>query len=370
MLTKHIRRLSLMDGKVKLMQAEILVKEKVLCTTEKYFLTYKKGVLIVRETKEIKRIVNKCRIGSFFENIKGFNRLLRKEPRCAVMLDSCSCLISHAGKVMHYNFITNELKVEHEYDKGMKNPLCFCARDLKEGERIVYYGEYIWNGEKGPVSIYKRENANWCKVYEFASKMITHIHNVVWDEKRELFFVLTGDSDSESGIWVSDKDFANVQPLLVGKQMYRACVLFPTEKGFIYATDTPLEKNSLIEVVFNDDKIISIKKIYDMPGSCIYGTKINGKCFFSTTVEPDSSYTGWRYRLTNRLGKGIVDRYSHVIVVGDGEKPCEVFKQRKDRMPMWLFQFGNFLFPYNETDKVIMVSQALTCGHGNSIILK
>jgi len=279
------------------------------------------------------------------------------------MMNAEEALISHCGRVLRYNLKSNRIQVEHEYRKGMKNPLSFCVRKLDSGEKEIYYGEYIWNENKGPVAIYRCKDGSWQKVYEFAENMITHIHSVVFDSSRETFFILTGDSDSESGIWIADNQFRNMRPLLVGKQKYRACVAFPTKAGLLYATDTPLEQNYVYLLSLEDEANPKITEIGKLPGSCIYGAKVNEKYYFSTTVEPDSTLTGWRYRITNKLGKGIQDRYSYLVSIEEQGELKICYRQKKDFLPMWLFQFGNMLFPYNETNQCYIVQQALRHKH-------
>lgn len=342
------------------------LKGRVMAVTNKYTLIYKKGYLYVYDNEE-NVIIAKKKIGNWIEKNTLISRLLRKEPRCAVKLGESSFLISYNGGVWNYDFKSNILFKEHSYGKGMKNPLSFCVETKSKGENNIYYGEYIWNENKGPVAIYRRDSS-WKKIYEFDAGEITHIHSMVFDKKNQCFYILTGDEDSESGIWVANYDFTDVKPLVIGKQKFRSCVLFPTFNGLLFATDTPLENNSIF-LLRKDNETIEIDKIVSLPGSCIFGGIINNEFYFATAVEPDSSLPELRYRVTYKLGKGIKDRYSHIFRVTNSGNIEEVYKEKKDILPMWLFQFGNFIFPYNETSDVIVVSQALKCGHSKTLYL-
>lgn len=351
------------------MQVIKTVKGRVLSVTNEYILIYKNGDLILCQNNLEVKILQRIKIGKWYEKIIFLNRIFRTEPRCAIQVDEHEYLISYNGKIINYNIKKNSIKIEHEYIKGMKNPLSFCEQknDIRMSE--ILYGEYGWNIEKAPVSIYKRTNDNWEKVFEFEAGKITHIHNIVFDSKKKCFYILTGDSDIESGIWIANSDFSIVKPLLIGKQKYRSCILFPIEDGFIFATDTPLETNYIYKAIIKDNKVSEIRELSSLPGSCIYGTKINENYYFATTVEPDPTVNSLRYKFTYKLGKGIKDRNSYIIRMSKNEKVEYIYKSKKDILPMWLFQFGNFIFPDNKTKDIVIISQSLKSGHSRTLWL-
>ncbi len=349
------------------MDNNVISNSKLLCVTEDFSIYYNNGLIVFKNGS----VEKKCRIADRIKSKGLIARLLRYEPRCAVLVDKNTCLISCNGTVLKYTISSNQVEVEHRYNRGMKNPLGFCVVDNKNtGKREVYYGEYIWNANKGPVAIYKRTDGKWEKIYEFASNMITHIHNIVFDERKERFYVLTGDEDEEAGIWIADKEFVSVKPLLLGKQSYRACVAYPTEDGLIYATDTPLEANYLFKAFISHDKVERIDVLYALPGPCIYGTKVGQMLLFATSVEPDSSLPTWRYRITRKLGAGIDGRYAHIIMTSESGAVINDYQEKKDWLPIWLFQFGNFMFPYNTTNDIYATTQALSCGHGCTVLIE
>ena len=328
-------------------------------------LSYRNGALTYRTENTDQQ----CTIGNKYKRIKIVERITRKEPRCAAKIDEDHILISFEGKILNYCISENRIVVEHRFSKGMNNPLEFLVLDDPEsGDRSIFYGEYIWNDAKGPVDIYRRKKGVWEIVYTFPEKTITHIHNLIFDEYRNGFFILTGDDDSESGIWFADNNFRSVKPVLVGSQQYRACVAFADGYGLFYATDTPLEKNYIYRVVLDADmNVVNHKRLYDMPGPCIYGCRHNGNMYFSTSVEPDSSLSTWRYRFTYKLGAGVKDRYTHIIKGSNDGKFDEVGQFKKDLLPIWLFQFGNVLFPKNATKELYGVLQSTVKGHGVTV---
>ena len=345
------------------------LKGRVLSVTNKYILIYKNGDLILYGNSLKLKILQRIKIGKWYEKITFVNRILRLEPRCAIQITEDEFLISYNGKIINYNISENRIKTEHQYIKGMKNPLSFCKQKKDNGASDILYGEYTWNKKKKPVGIYRRTNDCWKKVFEFDAGKVTHIHNIIFDNQRNHFYILTGDSDKESGIWIADNEFLQVKPLVVGKQSYRACVLFPTANGVIFATDTPLETNNVSELIIKDGNIIEIRHLFSLPGSCIYGANINGDYYFATTVEPDPTVSGIRYKFTYKLGKGIKERYAHIVRLSKSRDIEYIYKSEKDILPMWLFQFGNFIFPYNTTEKVVVISQSLKTGHSKTLWL-
>lgn len=345
------------------MPYNIYTNEKILCITEDYYISYNNGFLSLYDTGT-KMLIQKCTIDKGIKTKGIVARLLRHEPRCAAAIDDHSYVFSYDGKILYYDVASNEISIEHIYDKGMKNPLCFCSVDDGCGQRTIYYGEYIWNLDKGPVAIYMRKNSTWKKIFEFKNGTITHIHNVIFDRFRKVFYILTGDSDTDSGIWIADIGFQNVTPLVIGKQKYRSCVAFPTEEGLIYATDTPIEKNYIFKLMMDGTKVRSVETICAIPGPCIYGTKVDEKYVFATSVEPDATLPRWRYRITNKLGKGVEGKESHLIITTKTGEKVSDYCVKKDAWPIWLFQFGNFQFPANSTHEIYAISQALVCGHG------
>ena len=279
-------------------------------------------------------------------------------------------MISFNGSLYRYEIDKNLFVAEHHYQSEVNNPLNFCV--IKENHIVlkVLYGEYFWNEKKGPVSIFCRENNKWTKVYTFPEKSITHIHNIIFDDIRNVYFILTGDLNEESGVWVADLNFERVKPLLLGQQRFRSCVAFPTRKGLLYATDTPLEKNYIYEVCIDSNMNVSeINSISELQGPCIYGTNYNNKFYFSTSVEPDSTLSKWNYRFTNKLGKGVLSRYSYIVEVDHNCDVKTICSLKKDGFPMWLFQFGNIHFPENEMFPLMFTSQALRGGHNKTYIL-
>lgn len=318
-------------------------KGKLLCINEKYKVLYKSGTLYVYTADSEKLLFSFSFFSGIYKllsKIRLFERLLRLEARCAVAITEDVFLVSCSGKVFRVD-VSNKLVItEHQYIGKMKNPLSFCMVE-HDGTVDVLYGEYGWNVEKRAVGVWCRTDNMWKNVFSFQDNMIKHIHQIAYDKYRNEYLIATGDTDEESGIWRMDARFQTVEPILYGSQQFRSCAVFPTKEGFVFATDTPIANNYLYSYSYNDKKVTRISQ---MPGPCIYASSSREAYFFATSVEPDSNLNTLRYRITYKLGSGVMDRFTHIMRYQSGVLD-EIAKFRKDIFPMWLFQFGNCQFP-------------------------
>lgn len=315
------------------------IPEKMLCKNRKYILGYKNGYLIIRNCQDLK-CIKKNRIHPWYKSFTLFERLFRYEPRVAFAINDDKFVFSDCGAVYEYEVNTNIVSLQHSFSREMNNPLSFCIRKDMNGSIIdLIYGEYIWNEKKGPVSIYRYSMNEWKEIYSFPSKTVTHIHNIIYDKFQNRYIIMTGDDDSESALWEADEDFSVVKKIIGGKQCYRACVAIATKEGIYYATDTPLEQNWLYFLSKE-----GLKEVYKMPGPCIYGLVCKDNLYMATSVEGDPTLGRWRYRFSSKLGKGVRDRFVHIVKCDIAGRTEEIASFRKDSLPMWLFQFGNAQF--------------------------
>ena len=350
--------------------------KSLIAIDDKSILGYKNGAIHIYNLKKnsIQKIVKlpQSLFWKFLSKIRIFERTFRMEPRFAIKLNNEEYLISYRGAMYRLSLYSKEIVLEQKYINGMINPLHPCMiQGLKGFEDGVYYGEYTGNSERLPVSVYKRNanNGTWKCVFSFNQGQINHIHNIVPDYINQRMLILTGDTDSASGIWSAKENFSSVEPLLIGKQQYRSCGLFPVEHGFIYATDAPLDANYIFH-----SKLIKGKweteKLYELQGSVIYSIENNGFYYFSTTVEPDSKVKGKRFLITNKLGPGIKDRNVHIIAGNLVEGFKVIVKYEKDIYPMGLCQFGAVHFSNLKKNQVILHPIGVRDVENNLIILK
>ncbi len=150
----------------------------------------------------------------------------------------------------------------------------------------ILWGDYLAS-ENNVINIYESKDLgiSWEILYTFPRGMIRHIHNIVYDSYRQLFWVLTGDSNQESGIWKT-RDFKDLKPFLVGSQSYRAMSIIPTEDGLLIPTDTADEENFIQFYSFESSQLKRIKKL---DGSAFFAQRINNKYLVSTVYEPSET---------------------------------------------------------------------------------
>lgn len=295
-------------------------------------------------------------------------RMLRLEPRGAAWVDDKQFLFCCKGCIYRVDTVSGSVTREHRFSDGMSAPLSLCTLSCVPGFTDgVLYGDYT--GRRQDISIVRRTPAgDWQTVYIFPLGMVLHIHALIPDPVNGRVLILTGDSDSEAGIWEAREDFQQVRPLLRGSQQYRSCFAVPWRGHIYYATDTPLEGNALYDL---DEGTGKVTKLRDLPGPVIYGAFCieNGRMrmVMSTSVEPDSRQTGLRYLLSYRRGPG-VKSWDSCILSGSPETGMEIVRRfRKDLLPMALFQFGNAYFPAGEGGWRCCCPQSVRACHEKTI---
>ncbi len=344
------------------MKLRLVDKSKPLCQIENdVFLVFRKGRICIYDYRK-RMVIDSMPLPLslkelLFIKFRLTSRLFRMEPRDAEYLGNGKCIVSYRGRILFCDINRKSVTIEHKYRKGMNNPLKFCRVENISGfEDCILYGEYFGNAGLEEVNVYSRQISacveEWKLAYTFSGKEINHIHSIVADSYRNCLWILTGDTDRGSGIWMVKDGFQSVTQLVLGAQQYRACALAVRKNYLLYCTDTPLETNYIYKITDLDDSTeltngiqCRVNTLHENPGPCVYYTSDHDNFIYSTTVEPDSTVGDFRYRFTRRLGVGVKDRYSHLIRVNDREEIHELYKIRKDAWPMLLFQFGSIQFP-------------------------
>jgi hypothetical protein len=208
----------------------------------------------------------------------------------------------------------------------------------------IFWGEYFDNPQRDEVHIYASTDrgAHWDVAYTFPKSNIRHVHNIVYDEWQNCFWVLTGDRGSECRILCASCDFKTVDVILSGNQQTRSAALVPTRNALYFSSDTPLETNH----VYRLDRSGSLSKVATLNGSSVYGCLVGNAVFFSTMVEPSA-----------------INSNRDVCLYGssDGDRwPC-LQRWKKDYWPMGLFQYGNAFLPdgKNATDLLAVTTTAV-----------
>lgn len=268
------------------------------------------------------------------------SRLFRLNISQCVYVSNSIYLLIFKSFILNLNIDTGNIFVEHKFRKGMSRCLYLQKIVGVLGfDDMIVYGEYFQNTNHENVSIYFRSilDLNWQKAFSFSPNMINHIHNIVADYC--CVYVLTGDSDSESGIWRFENNFSVYQRIIGGSQLFRCCNLFRFNECFVYATDSPVSENYLCYI--DDFSNLNIEKKYELNGPSIFSLKVDNNIFFSTSIEPDSRQNYITYLFARKRSHFIKENTSNLYWLNENGNLQKVFSLEKDCLPGGLFQFGN-----------------------------
>lgn len=308
---------------------------------------YRHGELLVIDKGEVintfpvfqgqkERILGQCRY---------LYRLLRLGVRAAWALDEDNIVLSQGNAIYEYNLKSRLLSSGYSCGAGIR-PLIFTqVKDVSSVDSGIYFGGYLGNGDKKPVAVYKRVGQDkWDVVYTFPQGTINHVHAIVNDVYRDCLWIFTGDFGEASAIWRVTDNFHKVERVCCNNQKYRGCVVFALPEGLLYATDAPFAKNFIYMMNPTD---FSLRTLAPIDGSCIYGCQWNDNFVFSSTVEGDGRNTSrMEFYFGRKRGAGIKDEFVHLYCGNLTEGFKEIYKEKKDIMPYYTFQFGVFKFPY------------------------
>jgi hypothetical protein len=164
---------------------------------------------------------------------------------------------------------------------------------------------------------------SWQSVYQFTG--IRHVHGVYYDKYEDCIWTTTGDTNSESAIWVTRDQFANLQRITGGSQQCRAIRLLFTSDYIYFGSDAPEENNYIYRISRNT---LETERLAAVGGPVYHGCQTNSGLFFSTACEP------------TRVGH---ERSAVVWHSRDGISWSVLARFKKDRLPM-LFQYGQVFF--------------------------
>lgn len=294
---------------------------------------------------------SKQKVGTFHSNIFNFfisrcrlvTRILRLEPRSCIEIDDSNFLLAFHKKLWKISISTGKIIEIYRFRKGMNHCQSFCAN----GENI-YFGDYMSNPYKHSINLYRfsKKDSSVNIVFTFSAGEVNHIHQIVWDEFRNRYWIFTGDEGNASAIWYTEDEFRSVILYLSGCQQYRACIVFVTPEDLIYATDTPFEQNYIIKINIETKECTKCKTIN---GPAIYGSRDDEYFYWATSVEPDIVPGNvFRNYLSYKVAAGINFKEVHLICMNIHNDETEIIgRYKKDIMPIALMQFGEILFADN-----------------------
>lgn len=310
-------------------------------------LCYRKGCIIeMVDGKEVRSISIPITLK---EKVLGCSKLatrfFRLGIRAVQVLDNEHVILSR-GNMLYELDLTKGIMSDGWFCGEGVRPLQFTKVENIDGfTNGIYFGGYLGNMEKKPVHVYRRNGVDqWEKVYTFPQGAINHVHNIVADPYRKCLWIFTGDFDESAAIWKVTEDFKKVECLACNDQKWRADIIYPLEEGLLYATDAPFADDFIY--LLNPDTMELIE-ILPISGSNIYGCQWKNNYVFSTTVEGDGRNTPKiEFLFGRKRGAGIKDEYVHMYMGNLKDGFREIYKEKKDKMPYYTFQFGVFKFPY------------------------
>ena len=283
---------------------------------------------------------------NLISKIRFINRIFRFGIKYSCVISENMVLLADKKNIWCLDLSTGKLSLDHSFSGS--RPLSISnIKNIHGFEDGQYYGEYSKNSSKDEVNIWFRNlNGDWSIVHTFPKGCIEHIHAVIPDIDRNLVWVLTGDFGGACGIWVAEDNFLTVKPIIYGDQKFRCTWLEFLDGRIIYATDSQLVRNSLRELVINDEPPLSIF-LREINGSSIYSCRVGEHVYFSTAVEPTPLKNG-PFILSifnNKLGDGIIKSESHLFFGKNPDYFKDIGYWKKDKFPMRLFEFGSICFP-------------------------
>lgn len=318
-------------------------------------------------SRTIKRLLSRFRLPS---------RLLRLDvgPACDLG-DGRHCLVCHQGAIYRVDLITGGFVREFTMPYGGR-PLQLSRINIPGFQAGIYVGEYFGNPDKGPARIFLRtEQGHWSTAYTFATGQINHVHSIVQDTYRSCLYVLTGDFGDAACIWRVRDNFKSIERIAKPGQHCRACWMQVGPEFLIYATDTQLETNHLIQLDPCSSEGDSPTILQTVGGSSIYSAETEyDQLIFSTAVEPDK-VRGNKYfeMFSTRRGSGILSDEAHIYAGTAIQPSVPIFSAAKDSLPFRLFQFGSFQFPAGRNPDPTLIhayATALRGVDGCAVLLK
>jgi hypothetical protein len=271
-------------------------------------------------------------------------RLFRDGFHALAALPSGNLVAAVAGAIISLMPGETEFKVSHRVLRGTR-PLHLAV--APNGH--IAWGEYFDNRDRDEVHIYVSTDrgAAWHVAHTFPKGAVRHVHNIVYDQWADCFWILTGDNASECKILRASRDFRDVEVILSGSQQTRAVALVPAPNGLYFSSDTPLETNH----VYGLDRGGSIRQLTAISSSSIYGCRVGDAIFFSTMIEPSSVNLSREVRVY-----GSLDRLQWQ----------ELLVWKKDRWPMQLFQYGNAVLPDGRNTSGLLAITTIAVERGDT----
>jgi hypothetical protein len=167
----------------------------------------------------------------------------------------------------------------------LKNGMCYSPKSDS-----LYFGEYTCTSNKA-IRIFRGENdgRDWQECYRFPPGRVRHIHSVNIDSFRNCIWVCTGDSDEQSGLFLSRDRCSTLKCIGTGDQTWRMVSLIITEFFLYWGTDAGQDAapgtNNYIYQFDPETKLRTKLSVLDNPAYYSISLTSSGM-FIGTTFEP------------------------------------------------------------------------------------
>jgi hypothetical protein len=155
----------------------------------------------------------------------------------------------------------------------------------------VYLGEYV-TGERPNAPRILRGTADgtrWEVAYAFPSGVVYHVHSVKHDPFRRGYWVATGDTDTEAGLWFTADDFRTLEPRGGRGQDWRVVDLVVREHELIWGSDNDQAAAGIFRWGLDDSSLTRLQTIHNP--SYFAGELADGSVVITTTFEPRSNFS-------------------------------------------------------------------------------
>lgn len=307
-------------------------------------IVWKNGKLETLENFELLR-------NKLFQGLKGIiRRIFRSGPNFLVKINSR--YIYHGDR--EFQLLNSDMKLIKGISIKLRGSKPLNLNRFQDG---VIFGEYYNNPERQDVKIFFINKKGQIRVlYTFKKKTIRHIHNCIYDLYTQNWFILTGDTDEESGIYTLDSNL-NVKKLFHGSQKFRAVSIIFLKDYIVLPTDTPLEDN-FIQVI--DRKTGNVRVLRKIIGSAFHTYQDEDIMLISTVTEPST---------VNKTIEAVI--YASL----DGFKWIELLRFKKDFFPVNLQKITRYseirFLDRSFKGKIICEGRALKgLSHGTLVLNK
>ena len=300
-------------------------------------------------------------VGCIKESNRLLSRLFRTDIKSACVLKTRDVYFFKNKVLYRYKDGTTNIEIIYKLEKEMSTPLNIVSAIENTGYQLLW-GDYWGNLERKAVTLWGLLNDDSVvPVYKFPAGSVRHIHNIIPNEKRDGYYIFTGDNESDAGIYQADVSFNCVEPILVGTQLARAVQGFGTEEGLVYATDSVMEQNYICRLRKKNECEWEQETVMPINGSCIYATQMGNELFFSTTVESPEVNDGNRLKalLSTKRGAGIKTDNVEIVSIDSNFNSKIVASFKKDVWPYKLFQYGVVVFPPSQSEDLLLYPVAV-----------